>query len=49
MNTYHGSYEYAQRNGFTGSYAEHVELQYVAYAARCAMLGIQPLSRDQWT
>lgn len=43
-----GSYRYAQANGYEGSHAQFVDLQYSAYANSCTRCGIAPASFAAW-
>lgn len=45
---YQRTYAYAVRNGFHGSFADYMRIQYEGYASICSRNGVLPLSRAQW-
>lgn len=48
MCKFNAEYEYAKRNGYTGTYAEYEALQYEGYCRRMARMEIIPLTENDW-
>lgn len=48
MTKFAKAHEYATRNGFRGSLAEYVTLQYQGYVLTLARLDIAPMTRQEW-